>query len=53
MNVLGAESVFVAVLEEPFAGINHEDAVADVSGSLFVNNEDTGGDSSAVEQICG
>ena len=52
MDVLGAESVFVAVLEEPLAGINHEDAVS-VIGTLFVNYEDTSGDPSAVEQIGG
>ena len=50
MNVLGAESVFVAILEEPLAGINHKDAVA-VIGTLFVNNEYTGGNTRAVEQI--
>ena len=52
MDVLGAESVFVAVLEEPFAGINHEDTVS-VIGTLFVDNEDTGGDTRAIKQICG
>ena len=52
MNVLCAEPVFVAVLEEPLAGINHEDTSA-MYGVLLVNHEDTGGDTGAVEQICG
>ena len=52
MNVLRAEPVFVAVLEEPLAGINHKDTRA-MCGVLLVNNEDTGGDTGAVKQICG
>ena len=52
MDVLGTEPVFVAVLEEPLTRINHEDSAPDVS-TLFVNNENTGRNPSAVEQIRG
>ena len=50
MDVLRAESVFVAIFEETFAGIYHKDAGAMVS-VLFVNNDNTSGDPSPVKQI--
>ena len=50
MDVLCAESVFVAVLEESVARVYHKDAVSDVC-VLFINNEDTRWDTRPVEQI--
>ena len=43
MDVLGAETVFVAVLEEPVACVNHEDTRA-MCGVFLVNHQNTGGD---------
>ena len=52
MDVLGAQTVLVAVLEEALAGVNHEDAGASVS-LLLVDDQDAGWDAGAVEQVGG
>ena len=52
VNILGAQAVLVAVLEEVLAGVNHEDAGASV-GILLVNDQNAGGDAGAVEEIGG
>ncbi len=50
VNVLLAQTVLVAVLDEALAGINHKDALA--GGSVFlVEHEDARRDARAVEQI--
>ena len=50
MNVHVAQAVFGAVLEEAGAGVDDEDAFAGV-GVFLVNDDDTGGDAGAVEEI--
>ena len=52
MDVLGAEAVLVAVLDEAFGGVDHEDALAG-GGVLLVEHDDAGGDAGAVEEIGG
>ena len=54
MQVLLAQAVFVAVLDEALAGVDHEHAmVAARSGRrvLFVQHQDAGGDASAIKQV--
>ena len=50
MDVLRPEAVFVAILEEPLARINHKDTGAVVS-VLLVNYDNAGGDAGAVKEI--
>src|SRR5437016_8319788 len=52
VNVLGTKAILGAVLHKAHTGIDHEDALAGVS-VLFVDNNDAGGDSGAVEEISG
>ena len=52
VNILGAEAVFIPVLEEALAGVNHEDAGASV-GVFLVDDQNAGGDAGAVEKIGG
>ena len=52
MNVLGAQAVLGAVLHETRAGVDHEDALAGVS-VLLIDDDDAGGDSSAVKEVGG
>src|SRR5207245_1078745 len=46
-----AEAVLVAVLHETFRGVDHKDAPTACS-VFFVENDDAGWNSRAVEQIC-
>ena len=48
VDVLGAQAVLVPVLAEAAAGVDQEDALADV-GVLLVDDEDAGGDARPVE----
>ena len=50
MDVLGAQAVLVAVLDEALAGIDHEDAFAPRRAGL-VQHDDAGGNAGAVEQV--
>ncbi len=50
VNVLLAQAVLVAVLDEALRGVDHEDAGAG-DGVLLVQHEDAGGDAGAVEQV--
>ena len=50
VNILGAQSVLVAILKEAVARINHEDAVAGARVRL-INDKDAGRDTGAIEQI--
>jgi hypothetical protein len=52
VNVLGAEAVLGAILHKACAGIDHEDALAGV-GALLVDDDDAGGDASAIEEVRG
>ena len=50
VDVLSAQAVLVAVLDEGLAGIDHEDA-APARGARFVQHQDAGGDAGAVEEV--
>ena len=50
VDVLGAEPVLVAVLDEALGGIDHEDALASMS-MFLVQHKDASGDAGAVEQV--
>ena len=50
MDVLLAEAVLVAVLDEALGGIDHEDALAGVRAFL-VEHDDAGGDAGAVKEV--
>jgi hypothetical protein len=52
VNVLGAEAVLGAILQEAPARIDHKDALAGV-GVLFVDGNDAGRDACAVEEVGG
>ncbi len=50
VDVLGAETVLVAVLHEALRGVDHEDALAGM-GVLLVEHDDAGRDAGAVEEV--
>jgi hypothetical protein len=50
VDVLLAQAVLVAVLDEALAGVDHEDALAG-GGVFLVQHQDAGGDAGAVEQV--
>ena len=50
VDVLGAQAVLVAVLDEALGGVDHEDALAG-GGVFLVEHDDAGGDAGAVEQV--
>ena len=50
VDVLGAQAVLVAVLDEALGGVDHEDALAG-RGVFLVQHDDAGGDAGAVEQV--
>ena len=50
VNVLFAETVLGAVLDEPFGGVDEEDAFAG-GGVLFVQHDDAGGNAGPVEEV--
>ena len=52
MDVLLAQAVLVAVLDEALGGVDHEDALAG-GGVLLVEHQDAGGDAGAVEEVGG
>ena len=52
VNILGAQAVLVSVLQKALAGIDHEDACTD-TGVLLVDDQNTGRDAGAVEEIGG
>ena len=52
VDVLGAQAILVAVLDEALGGIDHEDAFA-AGGVLLVQHDDAGGDAGAVEEVRG
>jgi hypothetical protein len=52
VDVHGAEAVFVAIFHETGAGVDQEDAFAGV-GVLLVDDDDAGGDASAIEEVDG
>jgi len=49
-DILLAQAVLVAVLDESLAGIDHEDAMAR-AGTCFVDDDDAGGNARAIEEI--
>ena len=50
VDVLGAQAVLVAVLDEAFGCVDHEDAGAG-GRSFLVHHNDAGGDAGAVEEV--
>ena len=50
VDVLGAQAVLVAVLDEALGGVDHEDALAG-GGVFLVEHDDAGGDAGAVKQV--
>ena len=52
MDVLLAQAVFVAVLDEALGGVDHEDALAG-GGVLLVEHDDAGRDAGAVKEVGG
>src|SRR5262245_14374109 len=50
MDVLRAETVLIAVLDEAFRGIDHEDALAGL-GVVLVEDDDAGGNAGAIEEV--
>ena len=50
VDVLGTQPVFVAILHEPLAGVDHEDPLAP-GGPFLVEHDDAGGDAGTVEQV--
>ena len=52
VDVLLAQAVLVAVLDEALGGVDHEDALAG-GGVLLVEHHDAGGDAGAVEEVGG
>ncbi len=50
VDVLVAQAVLVAVLDEALGGVDHEDALAG-GGVLLVEHDDAGGDAGAVEEV--
>src|SRR5262245_31791404 len=52
VDVLGTQAVLRAILHVATAGVDHEDALARV-GVLLVDDNDTGGDAGAVEEVGG
>ena len=52
VNILGAQPILGAILDKARTGINHKDTRAR-EGVLLINNDDTGGDAGAVEQVGG
>ena len=50
VDVLGAQAILVAVLDEALRGVHHEDALAGV-GVLLVEHEDAGRSACAVEEV--
>ena len=52
VDVLGAQAVLVAVLDEAPTGVDHEDAAVD-AGVLLVDDQDARRDAGAVEEIGG
>ena len=52
VDVLLAQAVLVAVLDEALGGVDHEDALAG-GGVLLVEHDDAGGDAGAVKEVRG
>ena len=52
MDVLLAQAVLVAVLDEALGGVDHEDALAG-GGVFLVEHHDAGGDAGAVKEVGG
>lgn len=50
MDVLAAQTVFVAVFHKAFTGVDHEDAGAGL-GMLLVDHDDTSGNAGAVKKV--
>ena len=50
VDILRAQAVLVAVFDEPFGGVDHEDRPL-VRAASFVDHDDTGGDARAIEQV--
>jgi len=50
VDVYVAQAVLVAVFDVAAAGVDHEDALADV-GVFLIDDDDTGGDAGAVKQV--
>jgi hypothetical protein len=50
VDVLLAQAVLGAVLDEALGGVDHEDALAG-GGVLLVEHDDAGGDAGAVEEV--
>ena len=50
MDVLRAQAVLVAVFDEAFGGVDHEDALAR-GGVFLVQHDDAGRDAGAVKEI--
>ena len=47
-----AQAVLVAILHKALAGVDHEDTRA-ARGVFLIDDDDTGGDAGAVEQVRG
>ena len=50
VDVLLAQAILVAVLDEALGGVDHEHAFAG-GGILLIEHQDAGGDASAVEEV--
>ena len=50
VDVLCAQAILIAVLEEALARVDHEDTAAG-AGVLFIEDQDTGGNAGSVKQI--
>ena len=51
IDISFTQTILVAVLNVPTAGINHKDALS-VCSSFFINHEHAGGYAGAVKQVC-
>ena len=51
IDITFTQTILVAVLNVPTAGINHKDALS-VCSAFFINHEHAGGYAGAVKQIC-
>ena len=51
IDITFTQTILVAVLNVPTAGINHKDALS-VCSAFFINHEHAGGYAGTIEQVC-